>query len=377
MKPIVHTLIAALSMATLTGCDFPGANASSSGKALEPAGAKVTRQGTTVAVPEGAPLRQTLRVAAVEQRTIESPIAAPGVIEALPDRLVKITPPLSGRVVKLHRLLGDAVKAGEPLFTLDSSDLSTVNSEYAKARAAAAQAQLDLARQKILFDADIAPKKEYEASQLAAAAAEADARASADKLAQLGVVPGAASRRDYVLRSPIAGRVIDMAGAQGGYWNDINAPIMTVADLSVVWLTASVSEKDIAQLFVGQAARITLNAYADKAFEGKVKYVGEVLDPDTRTVKVRVVVDNKDGRFRPGMFARVTFAGERRDGIVVPPSALLQSGLVTRVFVEKSPFTYEPRVVTAGAALAGGVEITSGLQAGERIVVKEGVLLND
>lgn len=327
-------------------------------------------------VPATSPLRETLVVAPVESRAVERPISAPGSIEALPDRLVKITTPVTGRVERLHRALGDSVRKGDALFTLDSSDLSSAYGDAAKAKAALNQAQRDLDRQKLLFEADIAARKDFEAAQLAQAQAESDAQVTQARLSQLSASnPG--SRRQFVLRSPMAGRVIEMMGAQGGYWNDITAPLMTVADLSTVSLTAAVAEKDLASVFVGQKAGVVLNAYPDLPLEGTVRYVGEVLDPDTRTVKVRLLLDNRDGRLRPGMFAKVVFAGASHPATVVPASAVLQSGLYTRVFVERAPFKFEARQVSVGASMGDRVEILSGLKAGERIVVKQGVLLND
>ena len=200
---------------------------------------------------------------------------------------------------------------------------------------------------------------------------------STARLAQLGAARGGAAGSRYVLRAPIAGRVITMDGAQGGYWNDITAPVMKVADLSTVFLSAQVAEKDIGAVFTGQKAHIALSAYPGQAIDGTVKYVGELLDADTRTVKVRVAIDNRDGRLRPGMFAKVAFAGRAVSAIVAPASALLQGGMTTRVFVEQAPFRYAPRDVVVGAVLGDSVEIVSGLKPGERIVVKEGVLLND
>lgn len=330
----------------------------------------------SIAVDKMSPLRQRLQIAAVQEQDIATQTEAPGSIEAMPEKLVKITPPLAGRITRLQRSLGDSVKAGDPLFTLDSAELSAAYADDSKAKSALLQARQELERQKTLFDAEIAARKEYESAQAAYDQAGSDARASADKLAQYGA--GArGSRRDYVLRSPIAGTVIAMEGAQGGYWNDINAPVMTVADLSTVWLSANVAEKDLAQVAVGQTTRITVDAWPGKAFEGKVAYVGAVLDPETRTVKVRVAVDNRAGAFKPGMFAHAGFAGASRRALLVPAAALLQSGPSTRVMVERSPLVFTPRTVEVGASHAGQVEIVSGLRAGERIVVKEGVLLND
>jgi cobalt-zinc-cadmium efflux system membrane fusion protein len=362
----------ALACSALAGCAKPTA-------AATPVAQSTHLDDGSIAVDKMSPLRQRLQIAAVQEQEIATQTEAPGSIVAMPEKLVKITPPLPGRITRLQRALGDSVKAGDPLFTLDSAELSAAYANDSKARSVLLQARQELERQKTLFEAEIAARKEYEAAQAAFAQAGSDAQASADKLAQYGA--GArgtrGTRRDYVLRSPIAGTVIAMEGAQGGYWNDINAPVMTVADLSTVWLSANVSEKDLAQVAVGQTASISVDAWPGKNFEGKVAYVGAVLDADTRTVPVRVAIDNRAGTFKPGMFARAGFAGASRRAILVPASALLQSGPSTRVMVELAPLRFAPRTVEVGASHGEQVEIVSGLRAGERIVVKEGVLLND
>ena len=359
----------ALACLALAGCAKP------TPAATPPAQATHLDDGS-IAVDKMSPLRQRLQIAAVQEQDIATQTEAPGSIEAMPEKLVKITPPLAGRITRLQRALGDSVKAGDPLFTLDSAELSAAYADDSKAKSVLLQARQELERQKTLFEAEIAARKEYEAAQAAFAQAGSDARASADKLAQYGA--GArGSRRDYVLRSPIAGTVIAMEGAQGGYWNDINAPVMTVADLSTVWLSANVAERDLAQVAVGQKTRIAVDAWPGKTFEGKVAYVGAVLDPETRTVKVRVAIDNRAGTFKPGMFAHAGFAGAPRRALLVPASAVLQSGPSTRVMVERSALVFTPRTVEVGASHGDQVEIVSGLRAGERIVVKEGVLLND
>ncbi|MDO8047995.1 efflux RND transporter periplasmic adaptor subunit [Janthinobacterium sp. SUN211] len=359
----------ALACSALAGCAKPTAAATPPVQAMH-------LDDGSIAVDKMSPLRQRLQIAAVLEQDIATQTEAPGSIEAMPEKLVKITPPLAGRITRLQRALGDSVKAGDPLFTLDSAELSAAYADDSKAKSALLQARQELERQKTLFEAEIAARKEYEAAQATFAQAGSDAQASADKLAQYGA--GArGSRRDYVLRSPIAGTVIAMEGAQGGYWNDINAPVMTVADLSTVWLSANVAERDLAQVAVGQTTSITVDAWPGKAFEGKVAYVGAVLDPETRTVKVRVAIDNRSGAFKPGMFAHAGFAGASRRALLVPASALLQSGPSTRVMVERSALVFSPRAVEVGASHGDQVEIVSGLKAGERIVVKEGVLLND
>ncbi|MGK5031952.1 efflux RND transporter periplasmic adaptor subunit [Janthinobacterium sp. MDT1-19] len=359
----------ALACSALAGCAKPTA-------AATPVAQSTHLDDGSIAVDKMSPLRQRLQIAAVLEQDIATQTDAPGSIVAMPEKLVKITPPLAGRITRLQRSLGDSVKAGDPLFTLDSAELSAAYADDSKARSALLQARQELDRQKTLFDAEIAARREYESAQATYNQAGSDAQASADKLAQYGA-SARGSRRDYVLRSPISGTVIAMDAAQGGYWNDINAPVMTVADLSTVWLSANVAERDLTQVAVGQTARISVDAWPGKSFEGKVAYVGAVLDPETRTVQVRVAIDNRAGTFKPGMFAHAGFSGASRRAILVPASAVLQSGPSTRVMVERGPLRFAPRTVEVGASHGGQVEILAGLKAGERIVVKEGVLLND
>jgi cobalt-zinc-cadmium efflux system membrane fusion protein len=337
--------------------------------------AAVRREGTLVVVPEGSPLRQRLEIADIAVRPLQTSLTAPASIEAEPEKLVRITPPVAGRLVRLHRQLGDAVKAGDALITMDSSDISAVRADHTKAQAAVVHARQEYERQKLLFDAEIAARKDYEAAQQALAVASADARATSDRLAQLGASVQAGARGSYVVTSPISGRVVEMAGSQGGYWNDVNASVMTVADLRKVWLSANVPERDLAHVDVGQQAHIALTAYPDLQLEGRVQYVGELVDTATRSVKVRVSVDNAEGRLRPGMFARVSFDGPVRQAVMVPVTALLQGQVSSRVFVEKGPGRFEPRDVQVGVQKDGSAEILSGLSAGERIVVNGGVLL--
>ncbi|MCL7714984.1 efflux RND transporter periplasmic adaptor subunit [Stenotrophomonas mori] len=367
----IHFAVLPLAGALLAACAGPHPSAAREG------GAMFHHDGDAIVVPEQSPLGARLVVAAVQERAFAPRVDAPAAVEAEPEKLLKIVPPLAGRVVRLHRRLGDAVAAGDALATLDSPELGAAHAEHAKAQAQLQQARKEHARQRALHDEDIAAAKELEAARVALAEAEGDARAAADHLAQVGVSAKSGSRREYVLRSPIAGRVVEMEAAQGGFWNDNTAALMTVADLSQVWLTASVTERDLPRIAVGQQARIELNAWPGQAFEGEVAYIGDLLDVATRTVPVRVAIENGDGRMKPGMFARASFVAADRQALLVPATALLQNGLHTQVFVERAPGRFQPRTVTVGASAGDSVEVLSGLRAGERIVVRNGVLLND
>ena len=181
--------------------------------------------------------------------------------------------------------------------------------------------------------------------------------------------------RPLTVRAPISGRIIDLATSPGQYQNDPAAALMTVADFSTVWVAANVPEKDIRRVSADEEALVDFNAYPGERLKGEVHSIGEVLDPETRTVKVRIRLDNATGRLKPGMFARVTLRGRESPELLVPPSALQVRGDRNFLFVEKEPWAFERRAVDVGEALPGGTCISSGLAAGERIVTAGTILL--
>lgn len=351
-----------------------------------PAAAEVpslVHEGDLLRIPEQSPLRRSLTVAAINTQSIAAPFTLPALVEADPGRLVKVTPPLAGRIVSINKQLGDEVKAGEVLFTIDSADMAQAGADQAKAQSALSLAQRNLARQHELAQGDIAAKRDVEQAQSDYDNAAAEAARAAARLAQLGAHgTGGASGTSgtgggrIAVRAPIAGRVVELSAAAGGYWNDATAPLMTVADLSKVYVSASAQEKDLPQLYVGQQASIQLDAWPQPV-TGQVRYIGEMLDADTRTIKVRLPFDNRDGRLKPGMFAEATLLAKPHNGLLVPMTAVIQSGFASRAFVEVKPWQFEARELKLGAQIGEQVEVLAGLKTGERIVIKDGVLLND
>jgi len=343
----------------------------------EEAVVSMVHEGDLLRIPEKSPLRRSLVIAPVADQTVSAPFTLPASVEADPSRLVKILPPVTGRIVSLNKQLGDEVKAGEVLFTIDSPDFAQASADAAKAQTALTLAKRTLERQRELDKSEIAAQRELEQAQGDYEQAVSEAARANARLSQIGAKVGAsASGGHLVVHAPISGRVVELNAAAGGYWNDATAPLMTVGDLSKVFVSANAQEKDLAQLFVGQQAAVKLDAYAEP-LQGQVRFVGEVLDADTRTVKVRMPFDNRDGRLKPGMFAEATLLSRAHSGILVPMAAVIQSGFYSRAFVEVKPWQFEPRALKLGAQIGEQVEVLAGLKAGERIVVKDGVLLND
>jgi len=341
----------------------------------------VRHEGERLIVPADSPLRRTLVVAPATRETVAAPFNLPAIVEADPAKLVKVLPPLAGRIVTLNKHLGDTVKAGDVLFSIDSADLAQATSDAAKARAALTMARRNLDRQRELDKSEIAAKRDFEQAQTDYDQAASESERANARLALLGAKGGATAQvagggHVLTVRSPISGRVVELNAATGGYWNDTTASLMTVADLSHVFVTANAQEKDLGHVYVGQSAAVKFDAYGEPQ-QGKVRYVGDILDADTRTTKVRLVFDNPDAKLKPGMFAQATFLSQPHEGIVIPMSAIVQSGFYTRAFIEVAPWQFEPRVIKLGAQIGDRMEVKSGLAAGDRVVVKEGVLLND
>ena len=263
--------------------------------------------------------------------------------------------------------LGEAVKQGAPLFTLDSPDLVAAQTDYLKARSAEAQANRALARQKDLVEHGIGAKRELEQAETGRELAHDELERASTRLRLLGMDLGQVGRPLQV-RAPVSGRIIDLATTSGEYQNDPAAVLMIVADLSTIWVTANVPKKDIQRVAVGEEALIDFSAYPGERFTGRVQFIGEVLAPETRSVKVRIELDNRGGRLKPGMFARVTLRGKESPELLVPPTALVVRADKSYLFVEKAPWTFERRAVEVGDALPEGTCIVRGLAPGERIV---------
>src|SRR5262249_6479536 len=164
------------------------------------------------------------------------------------------------------------------------------------------------------------------------------------RLRQIGVDPEAKDpMRTVTITAPIAGSVIDLSIAPGAFWNDSTAVLMTLADLTSVWVTANVPEKDTTLITKGQPVDVVFSAYPGELFKGEVLFVSDVLDPDTRRTKVRIVFQNEDMRLKPNMFATVTFFAPPVVVPAVPASALVLKNDRDRVFVEVAPWTFTTR----------------------------------
>jgi cobalt-zinc-cadmium efflux system membrane fusion protein len=347
------------------------------GRAVQTA-PQFVREGPRIIVPDGSPLRAKLAIETVSQKEVQRNLMLPAVVEADPARLVKVLPPVAGRITQLKVQLGEEVEKGEPLVVLDSPDLDTAYAEYERGKANSALATKTRDRLRELVRTSAVAVRELQQAETDLANAEVEKQRAESRLRQIGVEPEVSTKsRTVTIVAPVSGSIIDLNAAPGAYWNDATAALMTVADLSTIWVTANVPEKDTALVTKGQPVEIVFPAYPGEVFKSKVLFVSNVLDPDTRRTKVRISLDNPDTRFKPGMFANVTFFSPKQMVPIVPTTAVVLREEKNQVFVEVAPWTFEARRVDIGFQQGGEVAIRDGVAAGDRIVVRGGVLIND
>ena len=337
-----------------------------------------TVEGSRITVPATSPLRAKLGIAEVAEKSIQRSLALPAVVEADPARTVKVLPPVTGRVIDLKVQLGRRVAAGDELAVIDSGDLAQAIADDEKARSALKLTKQILDRLLELEKYSAVSVKDREQAQSDYVQAQAEAERAQSRLRAIGVPADQnPSSRLLSLKAPVAGSIIDLQIAEGAYVNDSTAAVMTIANLDIVWVTANVPEKDIALITSGQSVDIVFTAYPNEVFRGRVLFISDVLDPDTRRTKVRIEFANTNMRFKPNMFANATFLARRETVPMLPLTALILKNESDRVFVEVAPWVFEARPVEVAFQEGDEALIAKGVKAGERIVVKGGVLLND
>lgn len=293
------------------------------------------------------------------------------------NRYAEVGVPLQARITRLLAVQGQRVREGDGLAVLQSGDLARARSAVATANARVDLARRALERRRSLNAERIVPTREVQEAESELRAAEAEARSANAAIQALGIT--ASSEDDpstVIVRSPASGVVIERRAVLGGM-ADPEHPIFTIADLTSLWLTVHAFERDAVRIRVGETARITFAALPGRTFTGDVSFIGRTVDPQSRTVPVRVEMPNPDGLLRPGMAATAWLpVGDERGVLLAVPAAALQR-VRDRwcVFLPRDGSTFEIRPVGRGRDLAGEVEIVSGLKAGDTVVVDGAFLL--
>ena len=338
----------------------------------------MTRQGDKILVPEGSALRDRLSVIPATVQPVELKLVLPAVVESDPARTALVLPALGGRVLELKVALGERVVRGQALALIDSPDLAQAYDDNDKAADADKLAAKILARQQEQSKLGTASDQDLDQARSNAAQAAAEYLRTQSRLKVLGVPADAKpAGRLLTVTAPVGGSITTLAVAPGTIINDPTQSLMTIADLSTIWVTAMVAEKDVAAVSKNQDAEVRLAAYPERVLHGKVLFISDVIEPDSRRNKLRIAFANADHDLKPNMFATVTLFGTPRTRVVLPSSALLMNNDRTSVFVAVAPWTFERRTVDPDLEEGTSVAVRSGVNAGDQVVVKGAILLND
>tara|TARA_R110002073_G_scaffold57246_2_gene145657 strand:- start:11280 stop:12530 length:1251 start_codon:yes stop_codon:yes gene_type:complete len=344
--------------------------------------------GTIELRPEAAK-RTKIVTAKVAARQVALEIHTTGQIGFDENRVAHVSPLVDGRVHKVTGRLGQMVEANEAVAEINSMELGRTKAAYLQAKARRDLTRATYEREKGLSESKISSEQEMMIAKSAYLQAKADFDAAAQTLRLFGIgsksvenTNARGSKALFQVRAPIAGKVVEKHITLGELVTPASK-LFTIADLSSVWIWIDIYERNIAAVHLQDIAYVTADSYPGKAFEGRLTYIMDSVDVDTRTVRARIELANPEGVLRPGMFVRVRLAdphgedttSEAKAVLAIPKDALLREGDASVVFVKLKENHYQKREVEVGRLSDEWGEITSGLAADEEVVVEGGFLL--
>lgn len=323
-----------------------------------------------------------LKTLPAEVRDLKEYLHVVGTVQPIDARIGHVRPLARGRVQQIFVKVGDRVRSGQALAAFDNIEAGEAIAQYQGAvaelqrrRTRQAAAERTAQREKELSDIGAASKKAADLSEVEAQSAADDVRVQdrvvaglTSRLKRMGVDNPGMTSPVTEIRAPFAGVVIKAEPAPGELF-DADRELFSIADLSRVWVQAEVYEQDLGRVQPGQNAAISVDTYPGEKFAGKVTYIGDVLDPQTRTARVRCEVGNPGIRLKLDMFAAIELPTHfSRRALVVPLYAIQEVNGSKVVFIRKSPTQFEMRPVATGKPLDDIMEIESGLHEGEDVV---------
>lgn len=346
-------------------------------------------EAATVAAPPsvGAPRDAQARVetAVVDFSSSHQALTLSGKVAYGEDRYSKISSPLQGRVVEVRVHLGDRVKAGDVLLVVDSPDIAQAYSEYVKEDSDLQYATRAHELAKDLYENKAMPLKDLKQAENELVKARAEFRRAKERLLSLRVPAEELTKpldkqkitSRFEMKSSLTGVVVERAVTPGqSVGGDPSQVLFTVADLDMLQVLADLYERDLALVKEGQFARVSVEAYPGIDFPATLAAIGDVVDPATRTIKVRAWVNNEAHKLKPEMFARLHLdVGEASQFIVVPREAVLESDGKQFVYVVEEQNRYVKREVKIANISPEQVRVLEGLTRGQRIVTKGAVLI--
>ena len=352
-------------------------------KKSQPSGASQTAQDPNLVMANEALLAQ-IKISVVSQGDVSDILRVAGQIDFDEQALTRIGASVTGRVTQINAQLGNEVKKGDTLALINSSELSNSQLAYLKARSEKEFHRRTVQRAKTLFEADVISAAELQRRESEYEVASAQTRAAQDQLRVLGVnlkameelaTTGAIDSVASVMAT-IKGVVVERKVTTGQVVQPADV-LFTVADLSRVWAVAQVPEQQVAQVKVGQSVRIEVPALENEKLIGKLIYVGQTVNPESRTVLVRTELDNTSGRLKPSMLTSMLIESSPTKRVVVPITAIVREQDADYVFIEEKPGSFRLKPVRLSSEHNGQRVVLDGLSQGMRIVSDGAFHLNN
>ena len=312
-----------------------------------------------------------IQVEALAAQSVADQVVLTATIRANQERIAHVAPRVSARITQVKAKLGDNVKAGQPLALLDSMELGEAHSAYRQAQSQLALAKADFERARKLRAEEIIADKDFLRARSEYEKARASLRAADDRLRLLDAAHDESEAGPvsvFPVKAPFAGTVIEKSAVLGELAQP-DKSLFTVADLSTLWIEANLFDKDLGRVRVGAPATVTVSAYPGEAFQGRLTYISSTVDRETRAVQARVEVPNPDRRLKPEMFATAAIAtAATTEALTLPQAAVLLVNGQPTAFVREAG-GFEPRAVEVGDKVGKRIVLTSGVKAGESVVV--------
>lgn len=378
-KKIVLSLLS--SLVILTACGEKKESASEEE-------ARHAQDATTIYDPSvvkaNATLNKQIKVEAVKEKTLNETLRVTGKVSVNDTAVAKIGSNVTGRLLKIQAILGQDVKKGEVLAILNSTELGTAQMNYLKAMSDANLKQRAVERAQVLIQADVIATAELQKRESERDQAEIEKEAAADQLRVIGMsaqdIQKLARTRKIHSVSPIIstvnGTIIERKVTEGQVVQPSDL-LYTVADLDHVWVVAEVPEQQAEFVHEGDLVEAEIPALNNAKFEGKLVFVGDTVNPETRTVTVRMDILNLKHELKPAMLANMLIQGKPKTIPVVPASAVIRENNKDYVFVILANGQYRLREVTLDSPIDDMRRIRSGLKVGEKIVIDGAFHLNN
>lgn len=331
------------------------------------------RHGAWIEIPKNSPIQKVLKVISIAPKQEKRHYSVPGYVETNAKKEIEITTPIPGRIIRIPIKLGDWVQKNQILAVIKSPDLADLYSNY---EAALAQFNLNTKLLERAIKVNLAganAKKDIEIAKNNFLAAKANLRSIKERIK----IFGDNQYSTIFIKAPNSGYITQIHLGIGSYINNISTPIMSLNNVKKIWITALIPEYLTNQIKPHQPVNFVLTAEPNRSYSGKISFISPTMDPNTRTNKTRITINNPHNNIKPDMFATIELSLSQQSPIVLPTSAIFMDYESTSVFVEVKPSIFQRVPVELGFEHNNQVEILSGLKAGDKIAVEGGIFIND